>query len=77
MSVNKIKKVTIKHQFRLIDFRSYDEVHAPEDEAGEEEQEQVEETNSPKPFVKKYKSFSIQMFGINEYGKTCSIVVPD
>lgn len=72
MSSQKLKRVTIKHQFRLIDFRSYDEVHTPASESSEEE---TEETT--KKFVKKYKTFSIQMFGINEYGKTCSIVVPD
>ena len=63
---------SIKKSFRLFDFYSYDEtVYNDEDDKTEKEKEEKEKK------VKEIKTFVIQMFGINELGETCSIIVND
>ena len=56
-------KKSITHYFRLFDFNIYDE--------------EVEDTDSDDNKYKDTKQFIIQMFGINEDGKTCCIYIND
>ena len=72
MSSNtKIKKPIITKSFRLIDFHIYDEKIQNDNDSGsgsndEKFKEKVDESK-----------FVIQMFGVNEFGETCSIYVND
>jgi DNA polymerase elongation subunit (family B) len=61
-----ISKKSSAHYFRLYDFNVYNEKPS---ENTEEESSNLTYTNQDTS------TFLIQMFGINEYGKTCSIIV--
>lgn len=57
----------MEHIFRVLDFNIYNEKSSLMDESSDEEQTSFQDKNQ----------FMIQMFGLNELGKTCSIIVED
>ena len=68
-----VKKV-IGKSFRLIDFHTYDSVDT-NTESGSSDNDSVNSSISAN--AKKTECFYIQMFGLNEAGDTCSIIVND
>ena len=66
-TVKKVKKPTIKRQFRLIDFHIYNEVNETIESDSDEDNNKRRDN----------KEFIIQMFGINEKGESCCIFVND
>ena len=66
---------TQSHSFRLFDFQVRDE--APGAQGGGSGSSSSSGNGYTKKFSKDKKQFVIQMFGINEEGKTCCIIVRD
>ena len=66
-TIKKVKKPTIKRQFRLIDFHIYDQVNETIESDSDEDNNKRRDN----------KEFIIQMFGINEKGESCCIFVND
>ena len=64
-------KKTIGKYFRLIDFQTYDHTDQPESSDNDSTDSKIKYTPSSK------QQFYIQMFGINETGDTCSIIIND
>lgn len=74
MSSNtKIKKPIITKSFRLIDFHIYDEKVQNDNDSGSDSNDNEEKFKEKVDESK----FVIQMFGVNEFGETCSIYVND
>jgi hypothetical protein len=71
-TIQKPVKKAIGKFFRLIDFQTYD--HSAESSPNASDNESVD-SNDRKS--KSQSQFHIQMFGINETGETCSIVIND
>lgn len=70
-----IKKVVKTKSFRLFDFHIYDEFpHEIENGSGSESEN---DSNDGKHKPREKRQFVIQMFGINELGKTCCLYVMD
>lgn len=67
----------MEHIFRLFDFNIYNKP-LPVDYINESDSD--DEPHDNKPLINKYvdqNKFFIQMFGLDETGKTCSIIVED
>jgi DNA polymerase elongation subunit (family B) len=70
-----IKKVVKTKSFRLFDFHIYDEFpHEIENGSGSESEN---DSNDGKHKPREKRQFVIQIFGINELGKTCCLYVMD
>ena len=72
MPVKKIvkKKVSIVRSFRLLDFHIYDESSKKDSDSGSDEETKKYSKQDENMFV-------IQMFGVDEKGKTCCLYVND
>ena len=69
---------TIVKTFRLLDFRFYDEGNTSDDISSNSDDASVSSSGTRvKKVTKDVATFNLQMFGINELGKTCSIFVTD
>jgi DNA polymerase elongation subunit (family B) len=65
------------NSFRLFDFQVRDEVPGTQSQSGSGSSSSGSSRSGPKKFSKDKKRFTIQMFGINEQGETCCIIVRD
>jgi len=67
--------------FRLFDFQTYDYTPSKSNNSSENSNDSVKNNKSRKkeytPYVKKQPIFCIEMFGLNEKGETCAIMVDD
>jgi DNA polymerase elongation subunit (family B) len=72
-SNSKIKKPVITKSFRLIDFHIYDEKLQKDNDSGSDSNDTDDKFKEKVDESK----FVIQMFGVNEFGETCSIYVND
>ena len=75
MTTKVIRKPVIRKNYRLIDFHIYDEraddgIQQPADDDSEDSDTKPTQRNDNAQFI-------IQMYGINEQGETCSLVVDD
>jgi DNA polymerase elongation subunit (family B) len=68
---------TQSHSFRLFDFQVRDEAPGAQGGSGSSGSSSSNGNGYTKKFNKDKKQFTIQMFGINEQGNTCCIIVRD
>ena len=64
------KKVSIIRSFRLLDFNIYDESSNKDPDSGSDEE-------TPSYSKEDDNKFIIQMFGVDEKGKTCCLYIDD
>ena len=76
ININQYNKLTMDYNFRIFDFNIFNEKKSNEssyDEDGNIIESDEEEVKTYKDNAK----FMIQMFGVDETGKTCSIMVEE
>ena len=73
-TISKSVKKSVGKFFRLIDFQTYDYVEESEAASCSSDNDSTDKQSKKK---KPDSQFYIQMFGLNETGETCSIIIND
>ena len=77
MQNSKPTKMNVGKPFRLIDFKTFDETLNAVKSGTSSDNDSSESEQSTGSSTQSLRQFMVQMFGVNEHGQTCSMIVHD